>query len=209
LSNGKSLGSGGFRPTGSLSNIVVIVLVVVVLILCAGVFMLYNQEKGANNDATSAKQSYASLNDSYNELSGKYTALVANNADLGQRYDVLTADYDNVSADYASLRNQSETTTVKLGEFLENEPTIAYNYRILAVTDANNTSSMDVRVNVYNVCKTDVNNTVVKLTIQSLADNSTGELVKTIPTITMLNSSSVDFYLDNSSKVQGVWVNLA
>ena len=209
MSNGKSLGSGGFRPTGSLSNIVVIVLVVVVLILCAGVFMLYNQEKGANNDATSAKQSYASLNDSYNELSGKYTALVANNADLGQRYDVLTADYDNVSADYASLRNQSETTTVKLGEFLENEPTIAYNYRILAVTDANNTSSMDVRVNVYNVCKTDVNNTVVKLTIQSLADNSTGELVKTIPTITMLNSSSVDFYLDNSSKVQGVWVNLA
>jgi len=209
LSNGKSLGSGGFRPTGSLSNIVVIVLVVVVLILCAGVFMLYNQEKGANNDATSAKQSYASLNDSYNELSGKYTALVANNADLGQRYDVLTADYDNVSADYASLRNQSETTTVKLGEFLENEPTIAYNYRILAVTDANNTSSMDVRVNVYNVCKTDVNNTVVKLTIQSMTDNSTGELVKTIPTITMLNSSSVDFYLDNSSKVQGVWVNLA
>ena len=209
MSNGKSLGSGGFRPTGSLSNIVVIVLVVVVLILCAGVFMLYNQEKGANNDATSAKQSYASLNDSYNELSGKYTALVANNADLGQRYDVLTADYDNVSADYASLRNQSETTTVKLGEFLENEPTIAYNYRILAVTDANNTSSMDVRVNVYNVCKTDVNNTVVKLTIQSMTDNSTGELVKTIPTITMLNSSSVDFYLDNSSKVQGVWVNLA
>jgi len=209
LSNGKSLGSGGFRPTGSLANIVVIVLVVVVLILCAGVFMLYNQEKGANNDAASAKQSYASLNDSYNELSGKYTALVANNADLSQRYDVLTEDYDNVSSDYASLKNQSDTTTWKLGEFLENDPTIAYNYKILSTANANNTSTTDVRVKVYNVCATNVSNAVIKLTIQSMADNSTGELVHTIPSISALNSSVWDFMLDNSSRVQSVWVNLA
>jgi flagellar basal body-associated protein FliL len=77
LSNGKSLGSGGFKPSGSITNIVVVVLVVVVLILCAGVFMLYNQEKGANNDATNAKQALKTLNDTYNELSGKYSALVA------------------------------------------------------------------------------------------------------------------------------------
>ncbi|HTY89621.1 MAG TPA: hypothetical protein VMC84_00425 [Methanocella sp.] len=209
MSNGKSLSSGGFKPAGSLSTIVVIVLVVVVLILCAGVFMLYNNEKGASNDAASARQAYTALNESYNDLSGRYTALVANNADLSQRYDILNADYKNTSADYASLKNQSETTTVKLGEFLENDPAVAYNYNIMSNTTNNNTTTLDVKVNVYNVCKTDVSNVVVKLTIQSMADNSTGELVKTIASIPTLGSSSVDFTLDNTSRVQSVWANLA
>lgn len=170
--------------------------------------MLYNQEKGANNDAAAARQAYGSLNDSYNDLSGKYTALVANNADLSQRFDVMSADYKNVSADYASLKNQSETTTVKLGEFLENDPAVAYNYHISTSHGANNTTTMNVKVNVYNVCKTDVSNVIVKLTIQSLSDNSTGELVKTIASIPSLSNSTVDFTLDNTSRVQSVWANL-
>ena len=208
MSSGKSLGSGGFGPAGSLSNVIVIVLVVVVLILCAGVFMLYNQEKGANNDATAAKQSFTQMNDSYNELSGKYTALVTNDADLKQRYSVLTEDYNNMSSSYANLKNQSDTTSVRLSDFLANDPTIAYNYMVSSNTDSNNTTTLDVKVNVYNVCATNVSNAVVKLTIQSIADNSTGQLVKTIAQIPTLTNRSVDFTLDNTSRVQNVWVNL-
>jgi len=176
LSNGRSLDSGGFKPNGSLSNVIVIVLVVVVLILCAGVFLMYNNEKGANNDAAAAKQTLSALNDSYNDLSGKYTALVSNNADLKGRYERLETEYNNVSSNYDSLKSQSDTMTVKIGEFLEAEPTVAYNYRI--TSGANNSSDMKLTVNVYNVGNSDVGSVLVKVTIQSLSDNSTGELVK-------------------------------
>jgi predicted Fe-Mo cluster-binding NifX family protein len=209
LSNGKSLGSGGFKPSGSITNIVVVVLVVVVLILCAGVFMLYNQEKGANNDATAAKQAYKTLNDTYNELSGKYSALVASNADLNERYDLLDTEYKNVSTDYNSLKNQSDSTTVKIGEFLESEPTVAYSYSIASDIGANNTTVLGLKVNVYNVCKSDVSNVVVKVTIKSITDDTTGELVKTISSIPSLGSRVVEWELDNTSRVQSVWVTLA
>ncbi len=206
MSNGKSLGSGGFSPSGSLVNVAVVVLVVLVLVLCAGVFLLYNQEKGASNDAKIAKDSYNTLNDSYNDLSGKYTALVTNNADLNERYNVLDEEYDNVSANYAALKNQSDSTAVKIGEFLESDPTVAYNYRLLSDTGANNTTVLLLKVNVYNVGKSDVSNVNVKVTIKSITDNSTGELVKTITTIPSLSKRTVDWELDNTSRVQSVWV---
>jgi type II secretory pathway pseudopilin PulG len=209
LSNGKSLGSGGFKPSGSITNIVVVVLVVVVLILCAGVFMLYNQEKGANNDATAAKQAYKTLNDTYNELSGKYSALVASNADLNERYDLLDTEYKNVSTDYNSLKNQSDSTTVKIGEFLESDPTVAYTYSISSDLSANNSTVLGLKVNVYNVCKSDVSNVVVKVTIKSITDDTQGELVKTISSIPSLGSRVVEWELDNTSRVQSVWVSIA
>jgi hypothetical protein len=208
LSNGKSLSSGGFKPPGSLSNIVVIVLVVVVLILCAGVFMLYNQEKGANNDATNAKQALSSLNASYNDLSGKYSALVASNADLSERFDMLEEEYRNTSSNYAQLKNQSDSTTVKLGEFLESEPTVAYTYKLTSEEGANNTTILGLKVSVYNVYRADIDNVVVKVTIRSIADNSTGELVKTITTVPSLSSRSVSWELDNVSRVESVWVGM-
>lgn len=208
MSNGKSLGSGGFSPSGSLVNVAVVVLVVLVLVLCAGVFLLYNQEKGASNDAKIAKDSYNTLNDSYNDLSGKYTALVTNNADLNERYNVLGEEYDNVSANYAALKNQSDSTTVKMGEFLESDPTVAYCYRLLSDTGANNATVLQLKVYVYNVGKSDINNVNVKVTIKSITDNSTGELVKTIPTIPSLGKRTVDWELDNTSRVQSVWVGL-
>jgi hypothetical protein len=192
-----------------LVNIVVVVLVVVVLVLCAGVFMLYNQEKASNNDATSAKQSFDALNASYGDLSGKYTALVANNADLSERYDNLNDEYKNASSNYAALKNQSDTTTVKLGEFMESDPTVAYTYRISSNTGANNTTVLVLDVYVYNVGKSDVSNVVVKTTIKSITDNSTGELVKSIALIPSLGKRSVEWELDNMSRVQSVWVGLA
>jgi hypothetical protein len=191
-----------------LVNVVVVVLVVVVLVLCAGVFLLYNQEKAANNDATNAKQSYDTLNASYGELSGKYTALVANNADLSERYDNLNDEFKNATSNYAALKNQSDTTTVKLGEFMETDPTVAYTYRISSSTGANNTTVLLLDVFVYNVGKSDVSNVVVKTVYKSIIDNSTGEFVKPIALIPSLGKRSVEFELDNMSRVQSVWVGL-
>lgn len=208
MSNGRSLGSGGFSPTGSLVNVAVVVLVVLVLVLCAGVFLLYNQEKGASNDAKIAKEAYNTLNDSYSDLSGEYTALVTNNADLSERYNALDTEYKNVSSNYAALKNQSDSTTVKIGEFMESDPTVAYCYRLSSEDGANNTTVLLLEVNAYNVGKSDVNNVNVKVTIKSITDNSTGELVKTIPTIPSLGKRTVDWELDNTSRVQSVWVGL-
>ena len=210
MSNGKSLGSGGFSPSGSLVNVALVVLVVLVLVLCAGVFLLYNQEKGASNDAKIAKDSYNQLNDSYNDLSGRYTALVTNNAELNERYNALNTEYANVSDDYAALKNQSDSTTVKIGEFLETGPTVAYNYRLLSDIGANNTTVLRLTVDVYNVGKADVSNANVKVTIRSVTDNnSTGELVKSIASIPSLSKRSVDWELDNTTRVQSVWVGLS
>ncbi len=208
MSNGRSLGGGGFSPPGSMVNIAVVVLVVLVLVLCAGVFLLYNQEKGASNDAKIARDSYNTLNDSYNDLSGRYTALVASNAELNERYNVLDEEYGNVSANYAALKNQSDTTTVKLGEFLENEPAVAYCYRLLSETGSNNTTVLRLKVSIYNVCKADATNVNVKVTIVSSEDNSTGELVKSISTIPSLNKRTVEWELDNTTRIQNVWVGL-
>ncbi len=208
MSNSRSLGSGGFSPAGSIVNIAVVVLVVLVLVLCAGVFLLYNQEKGASNDAKIARDSYNTLNASYNDLSGRYTALVTSNADLSERFNALNEDFENVSSSYAALKNQSESTTVKIGEFLEADPTVAYCYKLTADASASNTTVLKLKVNVYNVGKADLSNVNVKVTIMSIADNSTGELVKTIPTLPSLGKRTVDWDLDNTTRVQNVWVGI-
>ncbi len=189
-------------------NIAVVVLVVLVLVLCAGVFLLYNQEKGASNDAKIAKDAYNTLNASYNDLSGRHAALVASNAELNERYGTLEEEYGNVSANYAALKNQSDTTTVKLGEYLENEPTVAYCYRLLSETGSNNTTVLRLKVNVYNVCKVDIANVNVKVTIVSAEDNSTGELVKSVSTIPSLGKRTVEWELDNTTRIRNVWVGL-
>ncbi len=212
MSNGKSksLNSGGFTPAGSIVNIAIVVLVVIVLVLCAGVFVLYNHDKGSSDDAKAAKDSYNVLNASYDDLSGKYTALVANDADLNERFNELNTKYDNVSGNYDSLKNQSDTTTVKLGEFLENDPTVAYNYNVTANSSADNVTSMVLTVDVYNVAKVDINNVVVTVNIVSIIDNSTGQLTKTIPMMPALSKTQVVFdNLDNTTRVQSVWVKIA
>ncbi len=205
MSNGRSLGSSGFSPPGSLVNIAVVVLVVLVLVLCAGVFLLYNQEKGSSNDAKIAKDSYDRLNESYNDLSGRYTALVTGNAELSERYNTLQEEYGNVSSKYAALKNQSDTTTVKMGEFLESDPTVAYNYVLITEAGANNTTTRRLKVSVYNVGKLDIGNVNVKVTIRSVTDNSTGELVKTITTVPSMSKRTVDWDLDDTGQLQSVW----
>jgi hypothetical protein len=186
----------------------VVVLVVIVLLLCGGVFLLYNQEKGASNDARIARDALSMMNVSYNDLSNKYAALAANCSELKERYAQLQGQYDNVSSSYATLKNQTDTTMVKLGEFLESDPTVAYNYEILAVAKENNTTVQVVTVNVYNVCGKDLGDVNVKITIRSVADNSTGELVKTIEGMPSLSKRSVQWELDSLSRVQGVWVGV-
>jgi hypothetical protein len=193
-------------------NVAVVVLVVLVLVLCAGVFLLYNQEKGASNDAKIAKDSYNTLNDSYNDLSGKYTALVTNNADLNERYNVLDEEYDNVSANYAALKNQSDSTTVKMGEFLESDPTVAYCYTLQSDTGANNTTLLRLKVDVYNVGRSDINNAIVKVKIKSAANNSTdqlGELTNSTGMLPSLSKRTVTFDdLDNTTLIQSVLVGI-
>ncbi|AFD00010.1 hypothetical protein Mtc_1256 [Methanocella conradii HZ254] len=208
MSSGRSLSRGGFSPSGSLTNVLVVALVVIVLLLCAGVFLLYNQEKGASNDARIARDALNTMNMSYNDLSNKYAALAANCSELKERYDLLQGQYDNVSSNYAALKNQSDTMMVKLGEFLESDPTVAYNYEILLAERENNTTVQVLTVNVYNVCNKDMGDVNVKVTIRSMADNSTGELVKTIKGMPSLSKRSVEWELDSLSRVQSVWVGL-
>jgi hypothetical protein len=212
LSGGRSLGSGGSSPAGSITKVAVVVLVVLVLVLCAGVFLLYDREKGVSNDAKVAKDSYGTLNNSYNDLSGKYTALVANNAELNERYIELNDKYDNVSSRYSALKNQSDTATVKLGEFLESDPTVAYNYRILAnYSSPVNVTTMDVVVNLYNVGQSDANNVVVSCTIQSRATNQTSKLTSPQPiALPSLSKTQYTFHdLDNTTLVQSVYVTVS
>ena len=170
--------------------------------------MLYNQEKGASNDARIARDALNTMNMSYNDLSNKYAALVANCSELKERYDLLQGQYDNVSSNYAALKNQSDTMMVKLGEFLESDPTVAYNYEILLAERENNTTVQVLTVNVYNVCNKDLGDVNVKVTIRSMVDNSTGELVKTIKGMPSLSKRSVEWELDSLSRVQSVWVGL-
>ena len=172
--------------------------------------MLYNHDKGASDDAKSAKDSYSVLNASYDDLSGKYTALVANDADLSERYNELNTNYHNVSGNYDSLKNQSDSMTVKLGEFLENDPKVAYTYNITANGTASNVTTMILTVSAYNVAKVDISNVVVTVNIISILDNSTGQLTKTIPAMPALSKTQVVFdNLDNTTRVQSVWVNIA
>ncbi len=213
MSNGKSksLNSGGFTPAGSIVNIAIVVLVVIVLVLCAGVFVLYNHDKTTSDSAKSAQDSYNLLNASYDDLSGKYTALVANDADLNQRYNALNTNYNNVSGNYDSLKNQSDSMTVKLGEFMESDPTVAYTYNITANNSVDNVTSMLLTVTAYNVARVDINNVVVTVNIVSALDaNQTGQLTTTIPLMPALSKKSVYWdNLNNTTRVQSVWVKIA
>lgn len=216
MSNGKTrpLGSGGLTPSGSIVNIALVALVVIVLVLCVGVFVLYNHDKSAGDDAANAKQALTQLNDSYNDISGKYTALIANDADLKERYNTLNTNYKNVSDNYASLKNQSDTATVKLGEFMENDPTVAYTYKIqtnnsLNFDNSSNVTTSDLVVTLYNVGKTDLDNVIVRCKIQSLVTNQTSELAPQPISIPSLSKKQVFFYnLDNTTRVEAVYVTM-
>jgi len=161
------------------------------------------------------QQAFTQLNETYNDISGKYTALIANDADLKERYNTLNTNYKNVSDNYASLKNQSDITTVKLGEFMENDPTVAYTYRIQANDSLNfdnssNVTTSDLVVTLYNVGKTDLNNVIVRCKIQSLVTNQTSELPAPQPiSIPSLSKKQVFFYnLDNATQVEAVYVTL-
>jgi hypothetical protein len=158
--------------------------------------------------ATAAKKSLADLNTSYGELSGKYSALVASNADLGERFDLLEEEYRNTSANYAQLKNQSDSTTVRLGEFLESDPTVAYTYRMTSSAGDNNSTILGLKVNVYNVYKADINNVVIVVKVIDKTTGDLGELTKTITLIPSLSSRTVEWELDNVSQVQSVWVGI-
>ena len=212
MSNGKpkSLSSGGFSSTGSLTNIIIVALVVIVLVLCAGIYILYSQSQSSSNTAQNAQQAYTALNNTYNDLSGQYSTLVTSDADLSQQYKALNVSYNNATENYNMLKNQSDSTIVKLSNFMESNPTVAYTYKIVANSSLgnntiNNVTGMDLIVTVYNVGSQDVSNVVVTCTIQSIIDNSTGQITQTIPELTSLNKDSVTFNLDNTTRVQSVY----
>lgn len=214
MSNGRSrsLSSGG-SATGSMVNIVIVALIVIVLVLCAGVFVLYGHDKSSSDDANAAKQSYSVLNDSYNQLSGQYTSLVAKNADLSARYNEVNTDYANISGNYAMLKNQSDATAIKLGEFMESNPTIAYNYKVSPNVTANYTANsltpMDLIVTVYNVCDDDARNILVMCSVKSTVTNSTGVLSQSIADMPSLSKKQVKWVLDNTTSVESVWVAMS
>jgi hypothetical protein len=212
LSNGrsKSLNSGGSISGGSLTYIVIVALVVIVLVLCAGIYLLYNQNNTNSRNSQNAQQAFTTLNNTYNQLSNQYSTLVTSDAELTQRYNALNVSFSNATSSYSQLKNQSDTTVAELGNLMESGPAIAWRYTNVVNSSSNDTVSgvtgMDTVVTVYNIGSVDVSNVIVTCTFQSISNNSsTGQLIQTIPELQSLNKSTVSFNLDNTTRVQSVY----
>jgi len=188
-----------------LKNGILVALVIIVLVLCAGAYSFYGQTQSQATDLKTKQTALDSLNSSYSDLSSKYTSLQANDRDLTQRYEQMNVTYAGISDKYNSLKNQSDSYEVKIGDFLESGPAIAYTYTIVADT-MNNSTNQVVTATAYNVGQQDANNVVASIVIAS--DNKTGMLTQTIPLVRSMGKEKAVWIIDNVTTVQRLWVGL-
>lgn len=189
-----------------LKNGILVALIIIVLVLGVGAYSYYGQTQSQSNDLKAKQAALDSLNSSYVDLSGKYTTLQANDRDLTQRYEEMNVTYAGISDKYNSLKNESDSYEVKIGDFLESGPAIAYTYSIV-VDSMNNSTNQIVTATAYNVGQQDANNVVASIMVSS--DNKTGMLTKNIPLVRSMGKEQAVWIIDNVTTVQRVWVGLS
>lgn len=189
-----------------LKNGILVALVIIVLVLGAGAYSFYGQTQSQASDLKAKQTALDGLNSSYVDLSSKYTTLQANDRDLTQRYEQMNVTYSGIADKYNSLKNQSDSFEVKLGDFLESGPTIAYTYTIIADTKNNSTNQV-VTATAYNVGQQDATNVVASIVVST--DNNTGVQTKTIPLIRSMGKEQAVWIINNVTTVQRLWVGLS
>lgn len=189
-----------------LKNGILVALVIIVLVLCVGAYSFYGQTQSQSSDLKSKQAALDSLNSSYIDLSSKYTTLQASDRDLTQRYEQMNVTYSGISDKYNSLKNQSDSFEVKIGDFLESGPAIAYTYTIV-VDSVNNSTNQLVTATAYNVGQQDATNVVASVMVAS--DNKTGMMTKTIPLVRSMGKEQAVWIIDNQTTVQRLWVGLS
>ena len=181
-------------------------LVIIVLLLGLGAYSFYSQTQSQASDLKAKQTALDSLNGTYSDLSSRYMTLQANDRDLTQRYEQMNVTYSSISDKYNSLKNQSDSFEVKIGDFLESGPAIAYTYTILADT-RNNSTDQVVTATAYNVGQQDANNVVASILVSS--DNKTGMMTKTIPLVRSMGKEQAVWIINNVTTVQRLWVGLS
>jgi type II secretory pathway pseudopilin PulG len=189
-----------------LKNGILIALVIIVLVLGAGAFSFYGQTQSQANDLKSKQLALDSMNSSYSDLSSKYATMQSQNAGLREQYEQMNTTYSSISDKYEVLKNQSSSFEVKLGDFLESGPAIAYTYKITADM-ANNSTMQIVTATAYNVGQQDATNVIASITVSS--DNKTGMLTKTIPLVRSMGKGQAVWTIDNTTTVDRVWMGLS
>jgi hypothetical protein len=189
-----------------LKNGILVALVIIVLVLVVGAYSFYGQTQSQSTDLKSKQSALDSMNSSYIDLSGKYTTLQASDRDLTQRYEQMNVSYSAISDKYNSLKNESDSYEVKIGDFLESGPAIAYTYTIV-VDSLNNSTNQLVTATAYNVGQQDATNVVASIMVAT--DNNTGMMTKTIPLVRSMGKEQAVWVINNVTTVQRVWVGLS
>ena len=208
MSTGRSKAlQGGSLPNGDLIKYGIIgVLVIIVLILGFLVLSDNGQIQSQQNSVKNVQAALDTMNDSYGQLYSSHATLQTDYNKMLGDYQQLNASYIDVNGKYNLLKNQSDNYQVKMGDFLEAAPTIAYTYSIV-VDNANNSTNQLVTAIAYNVGQQDANNVVASIVI--VTPNDTGMLTKTIPLIPSMNKAKVTWIIDNQTTVQRVWVGVS
>lgn len=189
-----------------LKNGILIALVIIVLVLGAGAFSFYGQTQSQASDLKNKQLALESMNSSYSDLSSKYAAMQSENAKMTERYEQMNVTYSSISDKYEALKNQSDSFEVKLGDFLESGPVIAYTYKITPDT-ANNSTMQIVTATAYNVGQQDATNVVASITVSE--DNKTGMQTKTIPLVRSLGKGQAVWAINSTTTVDRVWMGLS
>ncbi|MCD1295063.1 hypothetical protein CUJ83_08640 [Methanocella sp. CWC-04] len=196
-------GKGGSADKGSLiKNGLVVILVIVVLVMCAGVYVLYDETGKKNADLKQKQDDYDALNAAYLDIESKYTSLTASYSELNESHIKITNDYEDLLSEYGTLQNKTSVVDNKVNAFLENGVLITYTYSISA-SSTNNSSVKTLTVTAFNIGKETAGSVEVLCKVDDSGAMDTHR--RTFQNVGSMDKVTAQWMFDNSVKILEVW----
>lgn len=202
----RPLGRGSAGLGGSIEGKIILVLVVIIVVLGATAFALYSTYKSQEKTLNTKQAEYDAMSANLSQITTDYATLNANyNRQTGD-FNTVKANYGNVSEQYEALLNRTSLVDSRLNTFLENDPTVAYTYRVEPKVLPDNTTDKVLTVTAYNLGKTDAGIISVICTVDE-NDNITA-YNKTFSYVRSLDKRQAQWEFAGNATILNVWAGL-
>jgi|AGTN01.3.fsa_nt_gi hypothetical protein len=201
LSRGSPLRSGG-----SSEGKFIIALVIIAAVLAAVAFALFAANQVQDKDLRNKQAELDAIGANLSQVTANLTSLRHDYTDLNVELTTVKANYNNVTQQYLSLQNKSSTVDTRLNNFLENNLTIAYTYKIEQKVLPDSSIDQVLTVSAYNMGKFEIPSVKIKCTVK--VGNQTSEYNETYPQVMSLDKRQKSWEFGNGTEIVDVWAGV-
>ena len=203
----RPLSSGSpLRGGGSPESKFIIALVIIAVALAAVAFALFAANQAQDKTLKEQQAELDSVGASLSNVTSDLASMTHNYTDLGTQFATVKANYDNVTQQYLALQNRSSAVDTRLNSFLENDPTIAYTYKIESKLLPDNSTDQVLTVTAYNLGKFEVPSLKIRCIVK--VGNSTSEYNQTYSYVRSLDKRQQSWEFGNGTEIVDVWAGV-